>query len=133
VVLKQFLPLLHTRTKLLSRSTQTNIPVGTGANHCALLPEYQTYLVSMDYNPSSNEPACGQIRKTDPQLDSTQGRWRHCRPSLSAVYDVEAALLSEIHNFTPTLLNEFRSVQPLQRQSSRRRFLIPRMDSFPTW
>ncbi|MCU1338002.1 MAG: Cna domain protein [Bryobacterales bacterium] len=131
-VLKQYLAPAPTADQPAIKVNGTNIPIGTLPITAPSYLNIQTYLVSMDYNPSSKDQIRGRfVNEIHTGFDpSTLAPL----PSFFVGRDTTSKLLSfsEIHNFSPTLLNEFRfGYSRYNDNLGDGGFTFPGLDSFP--
>jgi len=131
-VLKQFLPAAPAADQAAIKVNGTSIPVGTVPITAPSYLNIQTYLVSMDYNPSNNDQLRGRFVNEihtgfDPSTLAPLPTFFVGRSTTSKLLS-----FSEIHNFTPTLLNEFRFGYSRYNDSlPDGGFSFPGLDSFP--
>jgi hypothetical protein len=110
----------------------TSIPIGIVPITAPSYLNIQTYLVSMDYNPSSKDQIRGRfVNEIHTGFDpSTLAPL----PVFFVSRDTTSKLLSfsEIHNFSPSLLNEFRfGYSRYNDNLGDGGFKFPGLDSFP--
>ena len=131
-VLKQYLAPAPAADQTPITVNGTKIAIGTLPITAPSYLNIQTYLVSIDYNPSSNDQIRGRfVNEIHTGFDpSTLAPL----PAFFVGRDTTSKLVSfsEIHNFSPTLLNEFRFGYSRYNDTlGDGGFAFPGLDSFP--
>jgi len=131
-VLKQYLTPAPAADQTPITVNGVSIPIGTVPITAPSYLNIQTYLVSIDYNPGRNDQLRGRfVNEIHTGFDpSTLAPI----PAFFVGRDTTSKLVSfsEIHNFTPTLLNEFRFGYSRYNDTlGDGGFKFPGLDSFP--
>jgi len=131
-VLKQFLPAAPTADQGSITVTGTSIPVGIVPITAPSFLNIQTYLVSMDYNPTTKDQMRGRfVNEIHTGFDEST---LAPLPVFFVGRDTTSKLLSfsELHNFSPSVLNELRFGYSRYNDSlPDGGFTFPGLDSFP--
>lgn len=131
-VLKQYLAPAPVADQPAIKVNGVNIPVGTLPITAPSYLNIQTYLVSMDYNPSSKDQLRGRFVNEihtgfDPSTLAPLPVFFVGRATTSKIVS-----FSEIHTFSPTVVNEFRfGYQRYNDSLGDGGFQFPGLDNFP--